>query len=518
MSEIQNPVPEQQRRGDSQHFAGTENRATHLENRADLLVPNVLVVDDDPVIRKQLERLYTQNGYSVVAFSSAESSMRRLEDDDIDFVITDIKLPGMDGVQFISYIHLKYPDLPVIAITGYAEIQTAVDVLKLGACDFITKPFELAAVLESTRAALESAKSSMEIRHLRRWLRERFQFSEMLSQTSQMHRVFEMIRMAAPTDMTVLIHGETGTGKELVAHAIHHHSSRRAGPFVAINCSGFSDSQLESELFGYEKGAVMGAGETKHGKIELAHGGTLFLDDVESMSLAMQGKMLRVIEERSIRRLGGPHSVHVDVRVIAASNVSLKRLVSEGAVRSDFYYRINVVPIQLIPLRERSTDIPLLVQNFIQHHPVAKSKRIVNVSDHVLRRLMEYTWPGNIRELYNLLECAIVLATGRIIENVKLPEVANDHHQEKNQIASSASLRQWLREKEKLFLSQRLEHLGGNVGLTAKSCRIGVRTLSRKMRSYGLDKKLFKEIEVTDKQSGANSSPPAGLWPKQHRY
>jgi DNA-binding NtrC family response regulator len=455
-------------------------------------IPNVLVVDDDPIVRRQLERLYAQCGYSAIAVASAEDALRRLEHEDIDFVITDIKLPGMDGARLISNIHHKYPGLPVIAITGYPDIQTAVDVLKLGACDFVMKPFDLAAVLESTRAALAKAKSYTEIRHLRRLLKDRFEFSGILSQAPEMHRVFEITHMAAQTDMTVLIEGETGTGKELVANAIHLHSERRRGPFVAINCAGIPESLLESELFGYDKGAFTGANESKQGKIAMAHGGTLFLDEIESMSLAMQGKMLRVLEDRKVRRLGGFQSFHVDMRVIAASNVSLKNMVSEGMIRSDFYYRINVVPIHLIPLRERFLDIPLLVQNFLHNHPLAKTKNIAGVSNKVMARFMDYSWPGNIRELQNVLECAVLFTAGRIIEDVELPETLHDRDREKSEIVSSASLRKWLREKEKVYLAQKLEDLGGNVGLTAKSCRIGVRTLSRKMRLYGLDKKVFK--------------------------
>lgn len=464
--------------------------------------PEVLVVDDDPVVRSQLERLYNQNGYRVAVFSSAEAALRRL-DDNTDFVITDIKLPGMDGVQFISQVHQRYPDLPVIAITGYADIRTAVDVLKLGAFDFVTKPFDLAAILESTRAALESTKSAMEVRHLRRWLKERFQFSEMLSHTPQMHRVFELIRAAAPTDMPVLIEGEAGTGKEVVAHTIHYHSDRRAGPFVAVHCASFSEEPLQTELFGCNK--ANGSDEAKTGKILAAHGGTLFLNEIESLSLAIQVKLLRMMEDRKVSPPGANQSVHVDLRVIAASNLPVKAAVTDGRLRADFYRRLNVVPIRLVPLRERVSDIPLLVQNFLQHHPIANSKRIVNVSDKVLARLTAYPWPGNIRELQSRLENAILLATGRIIEEIQLPDTAPPA--DKNSVAGSNSLRQWLRQMEKHYLAQKLEDLGGNVGLTAKSCRIGVRTLSRKMRTYGLDKKIYKD--VTAKLPAAKIRPAA---------
>jgi DNA-binding NtrC family response regulator len=455
--------------------------------------PNLMVVDDDPGVRQQLYRLYAQSGYSVLALSSAEEALHRLEADDVDFVITDIKLPGMDGVQFISRTCQKYPELPVIAITGYADIQIAVDVLKLGARDFVSKPFDLGAVLESTRAALESSRASMEIRQLRRWLKERYQFSEMLSQTPQMQRVFELIRLAAPNDTTVLVHGEPGTGKELVAHAIHHRSERRDGPFVAVSCADFSEDVLESELFGREAGATQGSGAAKPGKIAMAHGGTLFIDEIDSLPLALQELMLRVIEERKLRRVSAAQSVPVDIRVVAGSSATLKARVTEGTMRVDFYQRIHALPIHLIPLRECQIDIPLLIQNYLQDDPVAQSKRIVNVSSKVLGQLMEYSWPGNIRELQNVLDRAIMLAPSRIIENVTLPEAPFDPSREKSEIAASGSLRQWLREKEKFYIAQKLEDFDGNVGLTAKTCRIGVRTLSRKMRTYGLDKKLFKE-------------------------
>ena len=516
-SKGQKPVSEWLNRADRYPFACGENRGAQPQDKPDLAVPNVLVIDDEPVARKQLERLYGQNGYSVVAFSSGEAGLRRLEHDDIDLVITDIKLPGIDGVQLVSQIQRKYPGLPVIAMTGYAEIHTAVEVLKVGACDFVTKPFDLAAVLETTRAALDSARSSMEVRYLRRWLGDRFQFNEMLSQTKQMQRVFEMIIMAAQTDIPVQICGETGTGTEMVARAIHHHSKRRAAPFMTIHCSIFSERLLESELFGGIKDASLGSDEIKPGKIALAHGGTLFLDDVDALSLTTQDRMLCLLDGQKGRRVDASGAAQSDVRIIAASRVSLKERVVEGAMRADFYERINTMGIHLVPLRERSMDIPLLVQNFLQHHPVAKSKKIVGVSNEVLRRLMEYSWPSNIHELHNLLECAILLTSGRIIEDVALPESTADGKRENEPIDSSASLRQWLRQKEKLYLSRQLEYFGGNVGLTARKCRIGVRTLSRKMRIYGLDKKLFKEPDGVGKSSESSASRPAVFWPKQGR-
>ena len=501
-----------------QHLTGSKSEDRRpsksgqlLKNEIDLPIPTLLVVDDDPTVRQQLERLYTQSGYSVVTVSSAEEGIARLAEEDIDFAITDIKLPGMDGVQLISYIHQNLPDVPVIAITGYSDIQTAVNVLKLGASDFVVKPFDLGAVQESTRVALEKSNVYMEIRHLRRWLKDRSIFGGMLSKTPEMHRVFEVIRMVGPTDMTVLVQGETGTGKELVASAIHYQSGRREGPFVTINCAGFPESLLESELFGYEKGAFTGADQAKPGKIELAQGGTLFLDEIESMSVVMQGKLLRALEDQKVQRLGGSTSLHVDMRVIAASNVPLKEMVTEGKMRSDFYYRINVIPVHLVPLRQRKVDIPLLVHDFLRHHPVASAKGINAISKKVMNVLMEYTWPGNIRELQNVLERAIVLATGRVIDMVDLPDLARESQPKENGIISCASLDEWMREQERRFLMQKLDDFGGNVALTAKSCGIGLRTLSRKIRLHKLDPRSFKQKAAPSKTGLAKHIDPSPL-------
>jgi DNA-binding NtrC family response regulator len=470
----------------------SNGRRESLKESIELPIAKLLVVDDDATIRQQLERLYCQSGYSVVAVGSAEEAIRRLQEKDMDFAITDIQLPDMDGVELISYIHHNFPDVPVIAITGHSDVQTAVKVLKLGASDFVVKPFDLAMVQRSTRAALEKSNVYMEIRHLRRWLKDRSIFGGMLSRTPEMHQVFEVIHKVAPTDMTVLVQGETGTGKELVASAIHYQSGQREGQFVTINCAGFPESLLESELFGHEKGAFTGADHAKPGKIEFAHGGTLFLDEIESMSIVMQGKLLRVLEDQKVQRLGSNKSTHVDMRVIAASNVPLKEMVAEGKMRADFYYRINVIPIHLMPLRERTIDIPLLVHDFLSNHPVSGRKGITAISKQVMANLMKYPWPGNIRELQNVLERAIVLATGSVIDAIDLPDLPNETQPSRNGAIFSGSLDQWIKEQEKQYIAQRLEALGGNVALTAKSCGIALRSLSRKLKLHNLEARSFK--------------------------
>ena len=467
-------------------------RAVAKSHTANSLIPNVLVVDDDTAVREQLARVYTLSGYTIVAVSSAEEALVQLAQGMIDFVITDIKLPGMSGSELIANMQEHFPDVPVIALTGYSDIETAIDVLKHGASDFVVKPFDLASLQESTRAGLGKSRVYMEIRHLRRYLSNSSEFGGMLSKTAEMHRLFEIVRMVAPTDMTVLIEGETGTGKELIASAVHYHSLRKNGPFVTINCGGVPEALLESELFGDEKGAFSGADQFRAGKIELAQGGTLFLDEIESISRVMQAKLLRVLEDQRFQRPGGSESVQIDMRVIAATNVPLKDLVSEGKMRSDFYYRINVIPLHLIPLRQRRVDIPLLVQDFLHRHPVAASKGITSVSKTVMRALVDYLWPGNIRELQNLLERAIVLTTGKVIEAIDLPSGVDEPQQGSARNGFEAPLSDWLGEQEKAYLAQKLALFQGNIAATAKSCGIGVRTLSRKMRIYELDKKSFK--------------------------
>ena len=451
------------------------------------LIPNVLVVDDEPAIRSQLARLYEQSGYRVESAASAEEALKHLAQGGIDFVITDIKLPGLSGDELIATMQERYPDVPVIAVTGYLDIDTAVKVLKCGAVDFVVKPFDLTAVRDATATALERTRVYMEIRHLRRALKNGGEFGNMLSKTPEMHRLFETIRMVASTDMAVVIEGEFGTGKDLLAHAVHFHSARRDGPFVTINCAGLPDNLLEHELFGHENG---GAGANPQpGKIELAHGGTLFLDEVEGLSIALQGKLLNVIEEKKVPRAGGHFSAPVDVRVITGTSVPLRRLVAEGRMRSDFYYRTTVIPIRLLPLRQRSVDIPLLVQDFLHRHAVAARKRITTVSKQAMRLLLDYSWPGNIPELQNVLERAIVLTTGRVIEKVDLPKA--DWEMNPTNLGST-TLARWLDEKEKQFLAQKLEDCGGNINVTARSCGIGLRSLHRKMQKYGLDKKRYK--------------------------
>jgi DNA-binding NtrC family response regulator len=468
--------------------------------------PCILVVDDDPLICQQLERLYLQGGYKATTAYSGEQALDRLQAGDIDAVVTDIRLGGMSGVDLAKRMQELHPDVAVIAVTGFGDIEVAVEVLKLGASDFILKPFKPETILDATRAVVEKARALIEIRHLRRSLKGTCEFGGILSKTPEMHRVFEVVSAICHTDLTVLIEGETGTGKDLIANAIHYKSPRCTGPFIALNCAGVPETLLESELFGYERGAFTGADQTTVGKIELAHRGTLFLDEIESMSLAMQAKLLRVFENREVQRLGGHQKIRVDVRVIAASNVPLKDLLDRGQMRHDFYYRINVMPIRLIPLRERKDDIPLLVHDFLRHHPLALSKKITGISHQAVGCLVRYPWPGNVRELQNVLERAIVLTTKRVIDHVDLPDLQPPARMEVRASVGHLPLRQWLSCQEKEYLLQQLREYGGKIADTARNCGMDMKTLYRKMRLYGLDKRDFQEASSSAPVSSDKTS------------
>jgi DNA-binding NtrC family response regulator len=481
--------------------------------------PRILVVDDEPTIRTQLERVLTAEGFDVAIASSAEEGLERLAGEDIDLLITDIRLPGLSGVELTQRVKHLWPTLPVIVITGFGEVGTAVQVLKLGASDHVIKPFGKAAILDCVRTVLEKSHAHTELRHLRRFLMDEYEFVGMVSKTPEMHRVFEIIHMVSNWDTTVVVEGETGTGKEMVASAIHHQSQRSEGPFVPINCAVVPENLLESELFGYERGAFTGAHHSRPGKIELAQGGTLFLDEIESISLAMQAKLLRVLEDRKIERLGGSRRIDVDMRVVAASNVPLQELVAQGQMRSDFYYRINVVPIRLIPLRKRKEDIPLLVQAFLSRHQAAVKKGIGGVSDRAMDQLMQYSWPGNIRELQNVLERTILQTDGRIIEKVDLLESAPAAPVTEKDASLDVNLRDWLRQQERNYLIQQLAACGGKIGPTARRSGVDLKTVYRKMVAYGLDKRNFTKKGSSVSATGEEAqekhdrkSPPLSLY------
>jgi two-component system, NtrC family, response regulator AtoC len=460
----------------------------------------ILIVDDDPLICRQLEDLYTSQQYLVSSASNSAEAMRLLGQHDFSLAVVDLRIPGTDGIGLTREIREHWPDLDVIMITGYASIKGAVEAIKQGASDYITKPFQKEEILLATEKVLEKRRLLDEINYLRNQLSNRYSFANIVSRNRVMHEIFETIEVLAQNDATVLITGESGTGKELVARAIHYQGKRKSGRFVAINCAAFPDTLLESELFGYERGAFTGAVHDRVGKIELSSGGTLFLDEIESITLNMQLKLLRVLEEREVERLGGNRKVKVNMRVIAATNVALEELVENGQMREDFFYRINVVPIKLPPLRDRVEDIPLLVSEFLRNSEMARERGITRVSNKVLSDLMGYGWPGNVRELGNVLERGILRTTGPVIREVDLPGMGKRKDLEaiRRTYDYEVPLKEYLRRAEKDYLSHILKKHRGSINMSAKHALVDAATLHRKMKLHGLQREDFRGRERSE--------------------
>jgi DNA-binding NtrC family response regulator len=457
---------------------------------------SVLIVEDHDRLREQLGHFYEQEGYKVSTATCGEEGIEKLVAEKFALVVSDVKMPGIDGFQLARHVREKYPDTDVILITAFGNIKQAVEAMKLGASDYITKPFQPEAIRIVSEKLIEKRRLLEEVRELRQKVQDEHSLENILSKSPKMIKVFDLIRALAETDSGVMITGETGTGKELVARAIHNLSRRKTKQFVAINCGAFPDTLLESELFGYEKGAFTGAVQSRAGKIELADGGTLFLDEIETMAAPMQVKLLRVLQQREVERLGGNRKVKVDMRVIAATNVDLSLCLARGTLREDFYYRINVIPVQLPPLRERLEDLPLLINHILTKHPVAREKQIRQVQPKVLDQMLAYHWPGNIRELENILERAIVKCQNDTIGSVDLPAPPQrviDRYYARNGDAE-LSLKQWLLQSEKDYLRGLLIKYKGGISLTAKEARVDNKTLYRKMRRHGLHKESFKDL------------------------
>jgi len=380
---------------------------------------HLLIVDDEAALREAIAERLADHGFIVEQAGSGEQALQRLADFAFDILITDLRLPGIDGRQVLEAALERYPEIIPIVITGYGTVKDAVEAIKQGAADFITKPFQFDALLHVLRSALEQRRLKSENAYLRSQLQERYRIDGLIGHSRIMRDLLQLLETVAATSSTVLITGETGTGKELAARAIHHSSPRRSNRFVAINCSAIPETLLEAELFGHVRGAFTGAVGTRQGRLEQAHKGTVFLDEVGTMSPALQAKLLRVLQEREFERVGDSHTIKIDVRVIAATHSDLSRMVAEGTFREDLFYRLNVIPVQLPPLRDRREDIPLLVQHFFQKLSADAGRGAVTVSQEALRRLMAYPWPGNVRQLENAVERALAFSPGRSQINVQ---------------------------------------------------------------------------------------------------
>jgi DNA-binding NtrC family response regulator len=374
---------------------------------------HLLIVDDETALREAIAERLADHDFIVEQAGSGEQALQRLTDFAFDILITDLRLPGIDGAKVIESALERYPEIIAIVITGYGTVKDAVEAIKRGAADFITKPFQFDALLHVLRSALEQRRLKSENAYLRSQLEDRYRIDGLIGRSRVMRELFQLLETVAATSSTVLITGETGTGKELAARAIHHNSPRRTNRFVALNCSAIPETLLEAELFGHVRGAFTGAVGARQGRLEQAHKGTLFLDEVGTMSPALQAKLLRVLQEREFERVGDSHTVKIDVRVIAATHSDLAKMVADGTFREDLYYRLNVIPVKLPPLRERREDIPLLVQHFLQKLSSESGRATVTISQDALRRLMAYHWPGNIRQLENAIERALAFSQGR---------------------------------------------------------------------------------------------------------
>ena len=383
---------------------------------------HLLLVEDEAPLREAVAEQLTDHGFAVVQAESAEHAIERLADFAFDVVVTDLRLPGQDGTRVIEAALKLYPDIIGIVMTGFGTVKDAVEVIKRGAADFVTKPFQFDELWHALQGAMEQRRLRTENAWLREQLDQRYSFEGIVGRSRAMQDLFQLLQTVAPTSSTILITGETGSGKEIVARAIHHASPRRAHRFMAINCSAIPENLLEAELFGHTRGAFTGAVGTRQGKIEQAHRGTLFLDEVGTMSMALQMKLLRVLQEREFERIGDSQTIKVDVRVIAATNADLARMVADGSFREDLFYRLNVIPVQLPALRERKEDIPLLVPHFLQKFGAELNRPTLTVSQAALRCLMTSQWPGNVRQLENAMERAVALSGGRSqVEVADLP-------------------------------------------------------------------------------------------------
>ena len=444
----------------------------------------ILVVDDEINIRGALVTMLEKKGYEVRGVATAEEALEQLNASAVELVITDLKMPGIGGLALLQRLREQWPQTEVVVMTAYGSIDTAVEAMRGGAYDYLTKPIDRERFPVVVAKALERQALASENRQLRDRLEARTRFDQMVGESEPMQRVYTLVEMVADSDVTVLLTGESGTGKELVARAIHHKSPRADGPFITLNCGALPENLFESELFGYEKGAFTGAMITKMGRFELADGGTLLLDEVGELSLKSQVDFLRVLETKEFRRLGGTKLIKVDTRIVAATNRNLEEAVRQGDFREDLYYRLNVVPIRLPPLRDRADDIPLLVERFLaefsaQHHRAPKE-----VSREAMRLLRFYAWPGNIRQLRNLMERLVVTVKDIVLQPEHLPEEIQASQEDVRTMV--VTLGTSLEQIERDVIQRTLAEVTNHREKAAKLLGISLRTLQYKIKEYGI--------------------------------
>lgn len=462
----------------------------------------ILIVEDEPAMCELLTSFFLEKAHKVDTVQDGEHAVARLEEHDYALVITDIKLPGMSGLELLARIRVDWPDVAVIIMTAFSSISSAVEAMKLGAEDYIGKPFQLDELGITVEKALERRSLRREVRELRAEVRGRYNFSNIVGRSKPMQQLFEVIkRIAARRDASALIIGSTGTGKELVARAIHYNSDRRDAPFVPINCSAIPDTLLESELFGHQKGAFTGAHENRRGLMEEAQGGTVFLDEINTLSPSLQVKLLRVLQERVVRRLGGRENIPIDIRLVSASNQDLEEAVKTGEFRQDLFYRLNVVPVRLPDLKDRREDIPLLVHHFLQKFAQQHGEPARRFANEAMRVLMTHTWPGNVRELENAVEHALTMGRFEILLPEDLPVSVTAPERDIVQEATLDDVP--LAEVERRYILRILEKMGGHQIKTATILGIDRRTLYRRLRQY----KYAGRIPADDEEDTDDSTP-----------
>jgi DNA-binding NtrC family response regulator len=440
----------------------------------------LLVVDDEVIMRESLAGWLERDGHAVQTAASGEAALKLCKDTRFDILLVDIKMEGMNGLEVLRRVKDIDPDVAVVMITAYGSIATAIDAMKNGASDYMLKPFDPNEIGVLIEKILQQQAQARENLYLKEQYKERTRFESMIGQSSAMQQVFDLIRDVAASEATVLITGETGTGKGLAAKAIHSHSPRCEGPYVVVNCGAIPEHLMESELFGYEKGAFTDAKQTKKGRLELAHGGTLFLDEIGEISMRMQIDLLRVLEDRVFYRLGGTQPIEADFRVIAATNRNLEQAIREGRFREDLYYRLNVVSFAMPPLRRRKEDIPLLADNFLLRYAQETHRPIDKISRETIDEMMIYDWPGNVRELENAIERAVVVGKGRQILPEELPISCRK--------PEAGPRAQRLKEMEKELIHRILQENGWNIARSAKILGIDRSTLYSKIKRYQLQK------------------------------
>jgi len=445
----------------------------------------ILVVDDDHAHRTMLKTLLSGWGYSVAAAGDGDEAVAQVHERPFDLILMDIRMAKVSGLAALAEIKAFNPAIPVVIMTAYASVETAKEALKKGAYDYLTKPLDFDELRLIMERAMEHRHLKEENRRLRESLGIRFDLRSLIGRSRAMTALLETVAQVAPSEATVMITGESGTGKEMIAGAIHYNSLRRDGPFVKINCAAITETLLESELFGHEKGSFTGADRRKEGKFRQAEGGSIFLDEVSEMSLGMQVKLLRVLQERELTRVGGDEVIRVNVRVIAATNRNLLQDIAAGRFREDLYYRLNVVTLQLPPLRERREDIPLLAQHFLDHFTEINRKAIKGFTPQAMDRLLRYDWPGNVRELMNAVERGVVLSRSERLDETDLPLLAADEDSSGRMLMplpGEASLG----EMEKATILKTLEAAEGNKSEAARRLGITRRTLHQKLKKWGM--------------------------------